>query len=317
MVTQYLISAHHEHAHLRRLCKVLAMVDPTARLTVVHDVGKPLPAPGLLAPSVEVVGSRRPVHWGDHTFLDELIHAMRRLLAEPWDHLVAITGQDYPIKPPRAMVHHLEAGGLRGFLWSDPVAAPTDHRNPTELQLRYFYRHWWLPPVLWRLAGGDLWARRAVRAVAALPLPCAVYARSRPRGESLGIGVRARRTPFGPERPCRYGSDQFALERSLVEALVRSADMERHVLAYFRRTSIPTESWLHTVLWPWGEELEQEVRLHHSRFDGTAHPRTLTTDDFADIAVCPSFFARKLDASSSGLLDRIDTELLGLATPVR
>ena len=124
------------------------------------------------------------------------------------------------------------------------------------------------------------------------------------------------RFPVDAARPCRYGADQFALARPLVEELVRSAASERPLLAHFRRTFIPTESWFHTVLGHRAGELEQQVRLHFARFDGTAHPRILGIADLAELAASPSYFARKVDASSAPLLDRIDVELLGLARPV-
>ncbi|MGQ0831581.1 MAG: glycosyltransferase [Microthrixaceae bacterium] len=316
MTVHYLVSAYHEHGHLERLCRVLRALDPTCIVTIQHDRSKALPPPDRFDGLATIHPTRAAVRWGDGSFLDELVRSMQRALSEPWDHLVVITGQDYPIRPPAEIVEHLDANGALGILWSEEIPAPSVPRDATELQRRYYFRHRWLPRAAWRLGGRSRGVGVVLRALAHAPLVGRrMYARPRPRGETMGIGVLARRGPLGPDRPCRMGPDQFVLARVLVEELVRSATEDADLLAYFRRCAIPSEAWFHTVLWPHRRALLPE-RLHLAEFGGGSHPRVLGPEDFAEVASSGRWFARKLDSSSARLLDRIDIELLGLPAPV-
>jgi hypothetical protein len=133
----------------------------------------------------------------------------------------------------------------------------------------------------------------------------------RPRGFSPGLGVAVSEHPFSAQRPCRKGSDWFALSRAVYDDLLHETRRSPELLAYFRRTYMPTEAYLHTLLLSkWGQE-NAGSNLHFARFTPTgAHPDTLTDDDFDELVGSREFFARKFDAGAAGLADRIDRERL-------
>ena len=310
---KYLITAYGQQPHLRRLCTTVLRLDPSCSVSVQYDQSKdPLDRSMLPSPAA-VIDTPRPVTWGDSSYLDALLESMRRCMDDEWRWFVLISGQDYPLRPTQDLLAHLDRTGSAGFLGSHVVEPPGARDTWTEEQRRYWFEHRWIPDTAWKIGGGARGVGRVCRAIVRLPaVRERAYYRPRPRGDSGGIGVLARRPPFGPGRSCRKGMDYFVLSRELVNELLASAREERSLLDHFRRSAIPSESWFHTVL---GDRHEGELLaepLTFSRFRGDANPRLLQTEDLRDAIAANRFFARKFDSRSTALLDRIDHELLGL-----
>jgi Core-2/I-Branching enzyme len=135
-----------------------------------------------------------------------------------------------------------------------------------------------------------------------------VRVRSFPRSGAW-LGVRACRSPFSPSFICQRGADWFTLSRRAVLAV---EDFQRHrpdVLAYYRRTLIPTESYVQTIL-------TNHPALHLSRdyrrftlWDQPhmTGPRVLRFSDLDAVTQSGADFARKFDESVDRVvLDEID-----------
>jgi hypothetical protein len=194
------------------------------------------------------------------------------------------------------------------------VEAPTRRDEWTFVHDRYFRRYVWFPQRWWSRLGSQL--QRALsggaKAVVQSLFPSRwLRMQRRPRGFSPGVGVVVRQPPFTPERPCRKGSDWYAMSRAVFDDLLHETRQSPDLLAYFRRTYIPTESYIHTALLPKWEPMNADVNLHFVRFAPTSpHPDTLTKDDWDDFVNGGEFFARKFDPGATDLVDRIDRELL-------
>jgi hypothetical protein len=308
MSVHYLVTAYGNQRHLRRLLHRLADADP-AGVSVQWDESK-----GRLGPEIEASGARvirpgHPIEWGDASYLDALLASIRSL--SPADWLVVLSGQDYPVRPLADFHSLLGAADFAGILHSRPVEPPG--RPPwSEDQRRYWFRHWWVPPPLWRAAGGSRGIGRALHGVALMPgVRSRVYFRPRPRGLPGALAWRVGHDPFPAVAGCRKGPDYFALRRDLVDELLESARREPGLLDHFRRSAIPTEGWFCTVLGGHGEELRDEV-LHFTRFEGGNSPRLLEAGDLDDARRSGRYFARKFGDDSGPVLDLIDDELLGL-----
>jgi hypothetical protein len=315
MTLHHVVTTYGNHEHLARLTRTLLRLDPTGAITVQHDIGKPAPGPGVLPPGAALLATSAPVTWGDGSYLTELLRTFRHALDSRWRWLVVLSGQDYPLRPTAELLTHLDGDGAPtdGLLWNVVVPPPRGRATWTEEQRRYWFHHHWIPESVWHAGGGARGVGRAARAAVALPgVRDRAYFRSRPRGEPGGVGTLAPRAPFGPERPCRKGSDYALLARPLVEELLVSARDEPGLLAHFMRTAIPSESWFHTVLGTRHASTLRDELLHFTRFEGGVNPRVLTDADFDDARASGRFYTRKFDARSGPLLDRIDRELLGL-----
>jgi hypothetical protein len=152
-------------------------------------------------------------------------------------------------------------------------------------------------------------AQRVARAVASQER---VWVQPRPRGFSPGFGRRVRTHPFTAERPCRKGSDWFALARPVYDDLVAQLVAERALVEHFRHTYHPNESVFHTLLLPRWEAANAGHNLHFRRFlPGRLHPELLRDADWDAMAASGRFFARKIDPADGTLCDRVDRELLG------
>jgi hypothetical protein len=146
------------------------------------------------------------------------------------------------------------------------------------------------------------------------------------RGRHLRVPVR-RQLPAGLIG--HYGQMQCCLSAELARWVVDQLDRRPEVGRYFRRTQAPDELLIPTLAMssPMADQVSDDNLWYMNWKAGGAHPKTLTTSDFDDLArhareggdMCgPSpvkCFARKFDAGQSAdLLDRIDAELLQTTT---
>lgn len=318
MRLHFLVVAHRDPVLVARLCERLLTV-PDATITLQWDraAGVPSLPTGL---EVDRRITRAPCEWGSGAQLDAMLDSLRSLVTSSFDWLLLLSGQDYPIRPMHDLVEFLTSTSHLLFLETPAggtVKPPTAHDAKwTYLQDRYFYRYRWVPQRTWSRLSPS--AQRFVaagmqRAVRGLAPRRSFRVQRRPRGFSPALGTRTREYPFTPLRPCRKGSDWFAISRPVFDDLLEQIEASPDLVRYFRRTYLPIESFFHTLLLPTWESNNAGHNLHYRRFiEGRSHPEILDEDDWEQFVASGGFFARKVDATSSALLDRIDRELLGL-----
>jgi hypothetical protein len=314
MRIHFLVLAHYEPELLWRLCTRLLEASEAA-VTVQWDCAfdSPVPPPGL---DITVRPTRDPCGWGNYGQLDALVDSLFDLERSDFDWLVTLSGQDYPLRPLPELEAFLAESQHQLFLDEEEsfVEAPPRRDEWTFVQDRYLRRYSWFPQRSWSRLPPRL--QRALSGAAkvtaqTLSRSGRVRIQRRPRGFSPGVGVAVREGPFTPERPCRKGSDWFVMSRAVYDDLLLETRRSPDLLAYFRRTYIPTESYVHTILLPKWETTNAGSNLHFVRFTPNgAHPDTLTADDWDELVESGDFFARKFDARAAALVDRIDRELL-------
>jgi hypothetical protein len=312
---QFLIAAHRDPALLIRLCERL-LTAPDAAITVQWDrASPPLTLPHALGVAQRV--TRAPCEWGSGAQLDAMLDSLRALAEAEFDWLVVLSGQDSPIRPLTELDDLLAHTSHRLFLDAPAggrVPLPAAHTEWTYLQDRYFYQYhwvpqrWWakLPPGAQRIMSGGM-----KRVIGSGSQGRRMRVQRRTRTLSPALGIRAREHPFTPDRPCRKGSDWFVISRPVFDDLRKQIDEDLELVQYFRRTYLPIESLVHTVLLPTWEDQNAGHNLHYRRFvPGRAHPEFLDDSDWGDFVAGGAFFARKFGPGSTELLDRIDRELL-------
>jgi Core-2/I-Branching enzyme len=122
------------------------------------------------------------------------------------------------------------------------------------------------------------------------------------------IRVPALRSPFGPDLVCHRGSDWFTLSRRAVEVVDRVARERPDLLRHYRRTLIPTEAFVQTVLANRSSlRLDGDIRRFTLWDAASPGPRIPRMGDLERIVDSGGDFARKFDETVDGaVLDEID-----------
>lgn len=300
MTVAYCVMSHTRPEQVLRLVRTLRTGSPNAPILVHHDPS----GPPLLRADLDRVGGVRlvapvgPVQWGRGSQLDMLLRCVDVALARTaFDWLVLLSGQDYPARPLAAIEADLAVSELDGHVDGHVVAPPRlDRREVDEFARRYFYA--------WRAVGepGRL-GRRALRA--ARPL---LAVRDVPSGVLVG---RRCRTPFGPALPCRRGQDWLTLSRRAAAVLHHAATERPDLVAHYRHTVLPTESFPHTVLHAdGGLRLSGDSRRFVRFAPDGPHPEILTLANLDAVLASGTDFARKFDVRvDARVLDALDAAL--------
>ena len=205
--------------------------------------------------------------------IDEIIG--RRL---PFDYVVLLTGQDYPIK---SNTH------IAGFL--------ERHRGQS------FMEYFSLPSDEWVGGGMDRIESWHIRlGERHLRLPSTSVSRRK-----LPVGLR----PYG-------GSSYWCLFRDCVEYVYSFVRRFPSYARFFKYVDVPDELFFHTILLntPLSRSIVNDD-LHYLEWrnpDVAGGPAVLGKDDYNSIIAAPDLFARKFDVTQdSELLDMIDAVIDG------
>ena len=301
----YLIRTHRGPAQILRLAGTIRRGSPAARIVVWHDAGGCALDPAALAAlDIELVLDREGTRRGGFTMLSGYLRAIDRLLAADaaFDWLVYLSGQDYPTLPLAESELSLAESGADGFITHWDIGSPASPWGRRRGLRRYCYRYYdppaWSRPLLRRL--------RFVNGLQPLVHIYLTY--------GVQVGIRARNVPFGPAFPCYGGLQWHALSRPCVQYLADFARDRPDVVAHYRRTILPDESFLQTALVNSGRfRLVNDDKRYYD-FGGSrdGHPRTLDRADLPRIIGGAYHFARKLDLERDPeLFDRLDERVLG------
>jgi hypothetical protein len=301
----YFVQTHRDPVQIARLVSTLVRASPSSLVLVGHDGrGTGLARADLPAVAgVELFQVEGPVERGRLSLLAPYFQALAWLGRErvEYDWLVYLSGQDYPTAPLARLEARLATTDFDGFLrhWRafDPVNPWGRKRQGI---LRYAYRYAeapaWAAPLLRVL--------RRLNGVQSLVHVHLTYGRF--------VGLRLRRTPFGPARVCWAGTQWTTLRRACVEHLAERLGAERELLAHYARTICADESLVQTLLVNGDRFRFADDDLHYADCRGTrtGSPRTLTTADLGTLADPRYHFARKFDrAVDAAVLDRLDERI--------
>jgi hypothetical protein len=273
--------------------------DGLARLTREHQVSHVLPAvPGR----------------GRFALIDSYLSALRWLRRQsvPYDWIVLLSEQDYPIRPLGEFLEALEHSTVDGyFYFFDPSneRAATAGRMvwaPGEWQDRYLFRYGTLKNEL-SVIERALW--RFPRKILGLTRNHRLHT-----SFGLDLGTRADATPFSPDFRLRAGSYWHVIRRECGEALLDFVDENPDIVDYFRHVILPHESFIQTVL------LNKKVfrisphDLRYFDFSNSHHGRskTLAPADLKLAFASQCYFGRKFDMTlHPDILDVLDSRVVG------
>ena len=279
MSIAYFLMAHDNIGQLTRL--VRAIHDPAHCILVHVDAKSPASFRREVAqlaghwPNVHLMRSRS-VRWASWSVIDTTLEGMRELLAldSRWTHFWNLSGQDFPLRPQRALIEHLR-----------------EHRDTNFVKV-------FDPLTNWR--DGESRIRRIRLEIPGLR-DGVMVPRLRTNRWQRHLGSR------------RYwgGSSYFTLTRALCEDLLGSDEMPAY-RRFFRLSYTGDEIFIPTFVMnsKWRDTISNDNLRLIDFSEGTPRPRTWTTEHREQLLESPAWFARKFDSRvDAPILDFLEQRL--------
>jgi hypothetical protein len=291
----YLVLAHEQPRHLRRLVEALSS---TSSAVFIHIDRKSRlqDFTSLAGPSVHIAPERVPVYRYHFSHVEAALILLRLALDDPrrFEYLLLLSGTDYPLQPATYIEEFLER--RRGTEFMNIVRMPcAEAGKPT-----------------WRLATykPDPGRPRIVNDARRILVKLGVIPRERNYREHLKDLA-----PYG-------GSEWWALTREGCQYMRDFASDRRDVLDFFRNVHSPQESFYHTVIgnspfassvarnltytdWSAGGASPAWLGEEHIELFGST-PRLIVNDVYGSGEV---LFARKFSDRTGHLVDQLDRVL--------
>lgn len=285
----FAILSHRDPHQLARLVDRLARLYPGAPITIHHDLGQSPLEPPLRASIERAARFVEPsiaTRWGRWSLVDATIRTLASLArsADAPEWITLLSASDYPVAQPPVVLADLARAEADAFIEAHPVSlrGPCDARTRS-LRKRYLRQTLWLADV------HPAWGS------ARLSLPA-------PLGRVIG--------PFGTPLALHWGPQWFTCSRRAALAIADAARTHRRLLRWMRRTHIPDEAFIHTVIMntPELRAIPDNRRFIRWSGPGAKSPETLTRADLEAARASGAHFARKFNPDDP-TLDDLDRSL--------
>jgi hypothetical protein len=249
---------------------------------------------------------------GDFSILREYLAGLSWAVESglPFDWVVNMTGQCYPIRPLPEIEQEMVKGSYHGYMhWFDAFTpAPDNPWGPREAAIRYNYQYHY------RRTQREL--KPAVRK--AIAIPRRIFNNIQPfvkveTSYGLQVGTRRWATPFKTMR-LHGGSFFKTLSREAALYLNDYGLQHPDTLQYFANTLLPEEAYPQTVLlhnpaFTFCNDNKYFLEWNGGRL---GRPVDLKSADYDAIVQRDAWFARKIDMTIEGrLLDMLDERIFG------
>lgn len=236
---------------------------------------------------------RHACHWGDFGHVRATIKGLRAVVASnrPFDYVVLLTGQDYPLKSSAEIAATLRASGGKVYMRCDQIPNENwDNGGMDRIENWHFHiggRSLSFPgtpfPRAWMNTAWS-WPARSFRIRRTFP-----------------AGIQ----PYG-------GSSYWIMPAQCagyVDAFVRD---NPDFVSFFKYVHVPDEIFFHTIVMNSSfSDLVVTDNPHYVDWSkGESHPKVLTTEDFEKLMQSEKLFARKFDPEVDiRILERIDQRI--------
>lgn len=281
----FVLVTHNNPDQTQFLCEQLTARFDRPPIVIHHDFSQTPLDPALFPANVTFVQEWLRTTWGGYSVVDAQLRALRILYKKHSpDWFVVLSGADYPINSPDFIL---------GDLYGHDFDAYLDHRRihycrlpipPEGFDDQNFISPAWVTLAFerymaigfgfFKLANFFKWKKKAI------------YLRS-------NFFIR-RLTPFDGTLECHAGDHWLTGNRKVADTLLDDSEVNRKLIAHFRRRPNPDEGFHQTVLCnaP-GLKISPDNKRFADWRGCTNHPRPLTEAEFPAILASNDHFARK------------------------
>lgn len=295
-------------AQAARLIRTLNRMFGNPPIACHHDFGQNPRFLEPLPPNVRLVRPHVATRWGDFSCVEATVRALRLLYADGGgpDWFVYLSGADYPIKPAAHILAELKASPFDGHV---------EHRLVSEGALDYPPDPTY-PQGHKSSVGHSTWLQHCHKRYCSLRVDVPSlnrWLRYRTRTYWLEHPLFTRgRLPFTPEFKCHAGEVWFTANRRCARRILDFYDADRRVVAHYRKTLVPEESYLQTVL---ANDASLKLSQNNLRYvdwtQGGSNPKILALADLPHLQASPAHFARKFDGVAQlEILDALDAQFV-------
>jgi hypothetical protein len=235
---------------------------------------------------------RCAIYYGDYGHVRATLAGIRRLveLRTPFDYVILITGQDYPIKSNEQIETFLRGSGQRSFMEFFPLP---DERWGDENggldRVNYWHLHW---------RGRELPLMKRVRSLLRIP-------------EQTWSSI-TKVFPFQRQPPIDLkwfgGSSYWCLTKECIDYVDELTKGNKGLVKFFEHIGIPGEIFFQTLLLnsPFKDQVINDS-LRYIVWSNARHPLILKVQHFDQFMKTENLFARKFDITvDETVLDMID-----------
>ena len=293
-----LINPFNKLEQSERLIRTLNRMFDHPPIACHHDFGQNPQFIANCPPNVRLVRPHVNTKWGDFGCVEATIRALRLLYSgenrPEW--FVFLSGSDYPIKSADKILADLQASPFDGHI---------EHQLVSEGDLVY-------PPDPDNLQGWkwETWLKQCHKRYCSLRVNVwgiNRYLRFSKRTFWLEHPIFTKgRLPFTAEFKCYAGEVWFSANHRCAQRIIDFND--RRVTEHYRKTLVPEESYLQTVLAnaP-GLKLSQNYLRYVDWTGRKSNPKILTMADLPQLKSSGAHFARKFDEGVDvAILDELD-----------
>ena len=258
-----------------------------------------------LPTNVQIALPHFATSWGQFSCVEAMIKCLSLLYPKTGcgpEWFVYLSGADYPVKSASQILADLQSNKFDGYI---------EHRLVSKHNLSY--PHDLSDSVGWK---GNFWLKLCHKRYCSWRLDIHGinrYLRFSRRTLWLDHPIFTRgRLPFKNNIKCYAGEAWFCANRKCARRILDFYENEREVANHYRKTLVPEESYLHTIL---ANDPALKLSQNHLRYvdwsNGGSNPKFLTNNDLPKITRSSAHFARKFDMGlDSYVLDKID-KLIG------
>ncbi|WP_068815542.1 beta-1,6-N-acetylglucosaminyltransferase [Phormidesmis priestleyi] len=286
----FLIASHTNPGQVLRLVKALKSGSPECQIVIHHDRSKSTldSAAFALLKGVHIFENPIVATWGEFSVVELELRCIDWILKNsiPFDWLILLSGQDYPIQPIQKMEQFLSTTEHDGFIEHFPAFKPSEMLRDWHKDIgteRYCYRYYRLPSFLkwlvYKLYRVVDWQR---------------LIRVRAGRFGAKLAVRRRFTPFTDDFECYAGSQWHTLSYQCVDYIHKFVQNNSDFVNHYRTTMIPDESFFQTILLNNHSFNICPDNLRYVSWQ-PPYPAIMQTSDFEPLIHSGKFFARKFD----------------------
>lgn len=216
----YIVLAHNNPRHLRRLLTSLASLDSSCFVHI--DKKSTIDLRKLSSDTVYFLHNRIEVHWGDFSIVEATLALIERALRDPrrFDRITLLSGSDYPIRSVQYIECFFKRHHSAEFI--DVVPMPSEVHNKPLHRLTRFRPRASENPI-------KTIVRKSLQNIGLIP---------RERDYKRALGGLA---PYA-------GSQWWSLTRDACEYVERFISVNPNVVNFFRNTLIPDEMFFQTIV---------------------------------------------------------------------